>query len=113
MKPIEKLIRALRSGKYKKCSYFLKFNDSYCVLGLACKLYIEENRERGEICKNNFIINGKKCTCIVPDCIIDWLGISRRESTILSLINDSSKISFIKIADIIESSLLNRLQGNS
>jgi hypothetical protein len=41
-KNIQKWIDALRSGKYTQCEDRLQKNNSFCCLGVACKIFISE-----------------------------------------------------------------------
>lgn len=37
-------IAALDSGKYKQAKYYLQQNDAHCCLGVACELFIPEDK---------------------------------------------------------------------
>lgn len=45
-KQIQKWIDALRSGKYEQAVGMLQNDRGYCCLGVACEIFIPENKKR-------------------------------------------------------------------
>jgi hypothetical protein len=92
-----KLVKALRSGKYKQGTgqLYTRFMDSYCCLGVAC--IISRNETLGNGCltdKNNK--NGK-----IPEILIGGNDKNEIVSKLVSL-NDVKNRSFKYIASYIE-----------
>lgn len=86
-------VKALRSGKYIQGRGVLKFNNTYCCLGLLCE------------------ISGKEydgAQSVVPSTVTEWsglktnVGIYDKLAPALYTLNDCYMMPFDKIADIIE-----------
>lgn len=128
-KPIEKesvkkWVKALRSGEFKQGKGYLasvdrKGSESYCCLGVACKLFQRENPEAIKVTKVDGVpfVNGENITEIIqfngenlylPKEVRDWLGLKNRlgadgvGGVNLSYLNDEG-LSFEGIATTIES----------
>ena len=109
----DKWIKALRSGVYKQATGELEDNNSFCCLGVLCKLGQSEGIKvilRPEIARRNSRLLGESLQD-QPN-IKAWSGmyndhseLSNKSDVVLnSLIklNDESKYTFIQIADVIE-----------
>lgn len=101
-----KLVTALRSGKYKQTKYRMQYKDAYCILGIACKLFIDGI----EYDKNGAMIG------IYPyeqSNSPAWLKALNNDFKIrtghsLAELNDTKGLTFEQIADIIEATYLLR-----
>lgn len=90
-----KWVAALRSGEYKQGFCFLhnRANNSYCCLGVACKLAgVESSR-------NQYI------TGVSLDKIPYWLQGNVGIPYILANLNDEQQKTFPEISDYIEQNL--------
>lgn len=111
-----KLVKALRSGKYKQCEHQLHNPDdnSYCCLGVACKI-----SRLGKFEGNVFFVktDRDKATTVLPTKVRQWLGWNSNQGTAyvdtdvrnqnlwLSQLNDQG-FTFDQIADFIEAGLI-------
>lgn len=107
---MKKWVKALRSGKFQQGTAKLQHHDTYCCLGVLCKLAEQEgivihkdfyNQIEGqELNKQTFVRDWAKFKTLqgeLPKTIRDTQG----DRTTLAIINDSGK-SFKQIAKIIE-----------
>lgn len=90
-------VEALRSGNYKQGYGQLRKQDKFCCLGVACDIY-DKNIWKGLPDKLG----------LLPEHVREWLGLSSNEGYYyndhyLTSDNDSLRLGFNKIADIIES----------
>jgi hypothetical protein len=100
-KNIEKWCIALRSGKYKQTTYKLQNENGFCCLGVACKIFIPEEKQD--------LKNGQ-LTGSYPDrqpYSPKWLnGISEdvnyKTGEGLLTLNDLMGLTFDEIADVLE-----------
>lgn len=99
-------IKALRSGKYKKCQGFLHTHtdgvNQFCVTGVLCDLYpgIKWMKEEGY---PEFYIDG---SAFRPDEeILVWADLSITNLNTLFNLNDKAKLTFKQLADWIEENL--------
>lgn len=100
-KNIKKWVRALDSGKYKQGKGRLQRGDTYCCLGVACKIFIPKDKQ--------LIIDGE-LSGLLPSMqpnAPQWLKyISNyfvlKTGTLLSDLNDQEKFTFSEIATILE-----------
>lgn len=109
----KKWIEALRSGKYKQGKGYLKRNDEYCCLGVACEILGATQEKRpSEPGVTWFSLNGTSMF-ILPNGIRNLLGLSTGigdfnitdfdlVSNSLALMNDAGS-SFDEISNMIES----------
>jgi hypothetical protein len=118
--PVQKWIKALRSGEYKQgYNRLASPGDMYCCLGVACELYMKEFPEK--LSKKwsplgnyeYYEEGGFPMTGGLPLVVRDWLGLERcnggyqdkddidREIS-LAHYNDAEKYTFDQIADVIE-----------
>ena len=63
-------IAALRSGNYKQGQQYLKTEDDYCCLGVACDLFSEEDWESDET------IEGQDT--FLPNSVLNYLGLDQK-----------------------------------
>jgi hypothetical protein len=129
----KKWVAALRSAHFKQGRNGLCIDDKYCCLGVAYRVYAEENEQvpftelqinRVELTGKSYLYsNFRQCTeetstSLLPS-VRDWLGLStcwgcynnpdlvkdENEDYNWSLIRDNDRVdsSFNQIADIIES----------
>lgn len=95
--------RALRSGEYKQAKYKLQSSDGYCCLGVACDIFIPDNKKLKE---RGFLQGGYPTQNIQPFSPqwirdIDNYLISPTELvSVLAYYNE--EMSFDEIADILE-----------
>lgn len=100
-------VNALRSGKYKKTTGFLKQkdeneNESYCVLGVLCDLYKKDGKplsEKEDGFEEAIAFAGE--TQIPPKKVLRWAGLGELEAEVIADLNDDNK-SFKQIANYIE-----------
>lgn len=87
----KKWLKALRDGKYKQGTRVLydKDDNSYCCLGVLCKI------TRVKIRKPFYL----------TDNLLDKFGITDKEQKYLASLNDDDHRNFVQIADYIESNL--------
>lgn len=102
----KKWVEALRSGKYKQGQGYLRFNDKFCCLGVACDVAIENGLCVKVDSANKQIYYGGEVG-ILPQIVSDWLGMRVRTSEFdglnqLTVENDNGS-TFSEIADLIES----------
>ena len=120
----QKLVDALRSGKYKQTQHTLARVvdgkiDCYCCLGVACEVFIENGNHLDRRQRNNKVEYGGRAV-LLPVPVMIWLGFqfadglceyeyvsqrggkSRMETSLADLNDDHGK-TFSELADIIES----------
>lgn len=90
VKHIERWVVALRSGQYKQSKHALQgFDNGYCCLGVACKLFIpEEKQEKTETTnwlKGVLVHHQKNAPSWLKDINEDFFG---KTGQLLSEIND-------------------------
>jgi hypothetical protein len=110
-----KWTEALRSGDYKQGHGYLRMKDKYCCLGVLCDVYAKETgkgkwEERFD--KTFDFVHtetGDKNYGVLPEFVRRWAGLWSGTGTIrktntksLAILNDSRRMSFEEIADIIE-----------
>ena len=120
----EKWITALRSGEYKQGREALKRTDNeFCCLGVLCDLYIKETGIGRWVNDKSTYVDfwiGDKYSGAMPlEEVKDWAGLSNKGMNIhttdvllynnfprtLAGLNDTQRLSFLQIADIIEEQL--------
>ena len=113
---IQKWIAALRSDKYGQTSGFLKDEQGYCCLGVACEISKLGNWEVANPFSNfNYCIEGEDQQeyNYLPTSVTEWLGLKNSVGWFgsgndmdgyknLIELNDEEKLNFNKIADFIE-----------
>ena len=103
-KSVQLWLEALRSGKYKQGKLYLKKDNKYCCLGVACDLYNKTHKVKVDFV--NYTSNIQQPNTGLPPVVLKWLGLNCPEGRFknnhyLSRENDSGA-SFNKIADLIE-----------
>lgn len=92
-----KWIAALRSGVYWPCKNQLRHDDTFCPLGVACDI-----SGLGDWHGWTYQISYTNATFVMPDEVLNWLGIDNSYPRIISDLNDTCDYSFLEIADRIE-----------
>ena len=112
-----KWLKALRSGKYKQGQDYLYADGKMCCLGVACDLYAEEEGGVWTRTSRAGIYKFEKSMYAPPVNVQMWMGCGeqdwslpftfRSDSNNASIIglNDSAKLTFSQIADVIEAML--------
>ena len=106
---ITEWIADLRSGQYKQVRRTLKNYSGYCCLGRACDVaatmgmgtWEDENDDSTYFC-----YGGEEEDVVIPQPLLDWIGISNDEQEILFQMNDIEKKTFPEIAEYIEKVIL-------
>lgn len=104
-------IAALRSGTYQQArERLVQVGDDgkpvgYCCLGVACELAAQAGLVERE--HNAYVTDDEWEETALPIAVLDWLGMEDVEGwyaggSLINL-NDSQKLSFEEIADVIES----------
>ena len=104
-KSVQLWLEALRSGKYKQGKLYLKKDNKYCCLGVACDLYNKTHKVKVDFV--NYTSDNQQINTGLPPVVMKWLGLNHSEGRLsnnyyLSTKNDNG-VSFNKIADLIES----------
>lgn len=112
-------IAALRSGKYTQITGALHKDNGFCCLGVACdisglgewKLNYDSNENPTSKPQAFWDVQGKRNRKILPECVMEYFGINDSTGlfynsdsirTELTNLNDTSRLSFNEIADVIE-----------
>jgi hypothetical protein len=98
----KKWVEALRSGRYEQGAGKLRYNDSFCCLGVACHLSADELELEVKVVDGLYKYNDNGG--YLPIAVKEWLGIT--EGLMLDLVdmNDNGR-SFDEIANQIEENL--------
>jgi len=107
-----KWLAALRSGEFEKGQHCLYDGDSYCCLGVLCKVIGAEERhtdgdERVEFGSNDNDKEGFNWGYLSQG-LLDEVGITDDDQRVLSTMNDRQNKSFKTIARVIERNILTR-----
>ncbi len=101
-------IAALRSGEYRQGKGVLRRNNSFCCLGVLCELARKENIVKGSISIGSDLYRYNDQVYLIPEKVRKWAdlrddtGERGKRKVSLATLNDSSKYSFKRIADVIE-----------
>lgn len=106
----DRLVRALRSGKYKQGEGHLNRHDSFCCLGVLCDLAEKSGIVKSDYDYNVTTYDNKSCT--LPQSVQEWSGIhtelgifdkssTRSKFKSLAEMNDNN-VPFKTIANFIE-----------
>ena len=114
-------VAALRSERYKQCRGDLQNKEEFCVLGVACDLYLKAGHTnlKTEINVDESVSyiqdDGKRYNGHLPTPVGHWLGIKTRHGactqtgsdgepvpTSLIALNDRKRWSLPSLADFIE-----------
>lgn len=106
--PVELWVEALLSGEYKQGQNYLRQNDNFCCLGVACDIYQKDGPGDLEVheIEGTGIYNYNSFHSVLPSRVLDWLGLMRSDATYKngSLIADNDNgTTFKGIAEIIVS----------
>lgn len=96
---IKKWVATLRSGDYKQGKRYLRFNDKFCCLGVACDII-----DKTKWYAYGNIYNYGIFTSVLDDDTVKYIGLD--DQNYLIAMNDSGK-TFDEIADYIEEKYLN------
>lgn len=107
----EKLVKALRSGKYQQGQIFLRQNCFFCALGVLCDLYEKETKDK--IWNGETYIGRYK---YIPSKVRKWAGIRQENIFVVSngrrraltSLNDAN-MTFKDIAEFLEKTYLEKL----
>src|SRR5437899_9420914 len=108
VKNAKKWAKALRSGEYKQSKGMLNNREGYCCLGVACKIFIPENKLElwNDLIVGNFPEEQKYSPQWLKDINDNF---ERRSGLSLSVLNDTGELNTITdpftfdvIADLIE-----------
>lgn len=116
---IKKLwIDGLRSGKYKQGKNRLNQDNKFCCLGVLCDIYAKEKnipwtKKYPEERYLGIYINGLYDAEILPVPVQEWAGLNDGNPPVeycgdpntLASLNDTDRLTFLEIADIIEEQL--------
>lgn len=102
-------LAALRGGKYRQGAAALRFGNTFCCLGVLCDLHSqaafvswEYDEETG-----NYRYLGE--TIVLPKEVCDWAGLAEQNPRlpviVLSTHNDTRRLSFKRLARLIEDRL--------
>ena len=102
----QRWVTALRSGKYKQTSGFLRTVDGYCCLGVLCDLHNHNGMNwKGGPDEDRMTWSYYTEEGTLPKEVMDWAQLTNHNPEIkgdaLAEINDSGR-SFAEIADLIE-----------
>jgi len=95
-----KLIKALKSGKYRQTKCQLRNRDRFCVLGVLCNLHAQAHPDIASAQKNKNSYMGSSVT--LPDKVRKWAGMSAYEVSILVNLNDLHKFTFSQISYLLK-----------
>lgn len=111
----QKWITALRSGEYMQTCGRLRYEDSYCCLGVLTDLYDKDIQSEnswnegdglGHYC---YIADGNIIEATLPQCVMQWAGLKEENPDVgvhsLAYLNDNDEFDFEQLADIIEEKL--------
>lgn len=99
----DKWVKALRSGEYKQGSgqLFCNVNNSYCCLGVLCKITEVPMHEDRYFTFDD----GQHYYATISTSFQKSVGLSYEQTDELIIMNDSKKYSFHEIANYIEENL--------
>ena len=111
-----KLLAALRSGEYEQGFDMLcSPDDKFCCLGVLTDLYAKEHNiewEDGVKSENIQCKTFMNQAILLPKVVQEWSGLANDPvlvfpagTTHMTVLNDIEKLSFNKIADLIEEQL--------
>ena len=111
----QKWITALRSGEYMQTCGRLRYEDSYCCLGVLTDLYDKDIQSEnswnegdglGHYC---YIADGNITEGALPPSVMQWAGLKEENPLVgdyrLAFLNDNEGLDFKQLADIIEKEL--------
>ena len=106
-----KLLKALRSGKYKQTTNGLREYNKFCVLGVLLDVYDKSKWHLGKKIDGKLYYNSEwfygrnnQDTC-VPPSIARKIGLKLQDAYTLIDLNDYDQKTFAEIADWIDENL--------
>lgn len=97
-------VDALRSGKYQQGRGRLKYEKSYCCLGVLCDLYLKQTGNIGWTKAESHVYSFGGARTYPPEIVSDWAQVAEQHTTLLATKNDNGH-SFEEIAEYIEENL--------
>lgn len=101
----KKWVDALRSGEYDQTRNYLRTDDGYCCLGVACEVAIENGVRLKAVYKDGLWEYARNSE-VLPPSVQRWLGLAADDGAYarwtLAEKNDEGR-PFDEIADVIES----------
>lgn len=105
-------IKALRNGKYRQGRERLRTKKGFCCLGVLCDLHsktLKRSQWHSSQYGNNVFWSYGTTAEYLPKSVQRWAGLREYDPTVgstsLAGANDSRKLNFKKIADLIEKHL--------
>lgn len=103
-------VKALRSGKYRQTYNILHLENSFCVLGVLCNLYIKKHKDaqwRNQVGVTEYFISMNRdfSFSFPPKEILDWSGLEEGDANLLIELNDEDEKTFSWLANFIEKKL--------
>lgn len=102
---LNRWVKALRSGEYKKCIGNLKSGNRHCVLGVLCDLHARETGNKWE--GSCYLMDASS----LPGEVVEWAGLPKKDpslrhdgkrSTCITLNDcDEYKLSFKELATLL------------
>ncbi len=94
----EKWVLALTQERYEQGHGCLRYAEDFCCLGVLCDLHSYETGHPWDIDEETYL--GETLT--PPQAVMEWAGLDREAVARLSCLNDSQRLSFASIAEIIQ-----------
>lgn len=100
-KQIRKWIDALRSGEYRQERRWLQTSGGYCCIGVACKIFISDSKQRlrGTHLHGNMAEEQPNCPRWLRSANYEFYS---RTGETLTTLNDQKGFSFAEIADLLQ-----------
>lgn len=99
-------LKALRSGEYRQGTAGLRFEDSFCCLGVLCDLHAEIAFVNWEYDERSGIYRYLGETIVLPKAVCEWAGLDDPNpitpKAFLTTQNDTPGRSFKRLALMIE-----------
>jgi hypothetical protein len=116
---VRKWVDALRSGKYGQTQGFLRRDDRFCCLGVACEVAMENGVAVSAFPRDDsyggngvWAYGGEGLVALPPWSVVEWLGLDEEnpkltdEGRHAAELNDEDDWTFEQIADAIEKKFL-------
>lgn len=117
--PFDLWIEALESGKYKQTVQVLRYDDSFCCLGVGCDIYDHNGWYKIDAFDSHYSFSGNRTD--LPTKVATWLGIDANDYlfeyygehyTLIGL-NDRAQLNFKQIAQLLKQHKNNMLKSKS
>lgn len=109
---MKKWVSALRSGKYEQGQEYLNSQNKFCCLGVLCEVAKKNGVElKIEVDEEDNTVSYNGSNGVLSKPVMNWAGIqnicgsyinSRNQEMTLTGLNDTQRMSFKQIANIIE-----------